>query len=311
MKYIRVFFITLLFLLIAAIAIAYIWFRSANIELASLDNIARENVPGSFIKLSDGITHYELSGPDTGKLVVLVHGFSVPYYIWDSTAPALIKEGFRVLRYDEFGRGYSDRPDKVYEASLYRRQLSELLAKLNIRSAYAVAGVSFGGAVITDFAINNPDLVSKIILVDPVYPGTATPPYPESFVKYMMAIYPEDRAKGQLGDLKYSERFPHWVDQYREQMKYKGFRAALASTLFHYAPQGTIKANYRALDALHKQVLLIWGKEDKTVDFRFSDSLRLLLKTEFMPVVDAAHLPQMEKTALVNEKMISFLKNAE
>jgi pimeloyl-ACP methyl ester carboxylesterase len=91
-------------------------------------------------------------------------------------------------------------------------------------------------------------------------------------------------------------------------MQYKGFRGALVSTRFHYAPAGGVVANYKALDSLHKPVLLIWGKEDVTVPFKYSDSLQAILHTDFFPVADAAHLPQMEKAALVNEKIISFLR---
>lgn len=37
-----------------------------------------------------------------------MHGFSVPYYIWEPTFAALVQAGLRVLRYDLYGRGYSD-----------------------------------------------------------------------------------------------------------------------------------------------------------------------------------------------------------
>jgi pimeloyl-ACP methyl ester carboxylesterase len=309
MKYIRIGLISLLSLLLVGALVAYFLFRSANVELTTLDDAARKSASGSFVQLSDGITHYELSGPDTGKVVILVHGFSVPYYIWDSNSSRLAQAGFRVLRYDQFGRGFSDRPDKNYDASLYRRQLSELLDKLQIHSVLAIAGVSFGGPVVTDFAIHNPGMVNKVILVDPVFPDMGRPPYPESIVRYKMAISPEDRVNGQWTDLKYPAHFPKWGDQYRVQMQYKGFQNSLVSTLFHYAPEGGVKANYQALDSLHKPVLLIWGKEDNTVPFKYSDSLRQILHTDYMPVDDAAHLPQMEKAGLVNEKIIDFLKN--
>jgi pimeloyl-ACP methyl ester carboxylesterase len=309
-KYVTIAFISLLSLVILVVIITMALFFHANREVKSLDLAARGRVAGRFIQLTDGLTHYELAGPDTGKLVVLVHGFSVPYYIWDSTFQSLVQAGFRVLRYDEFGRGFSDRPDKIYEASLYRRQLSELLDKLKIPSVYAVAGLSFGGAVVTDFALYYPALVNKVILIDPVYPGNSIPPYPEALVRYKMAISPDDQANGQLTDLKYPARFPHWVDQYKVQMQYKGFRHALVSTLFHYAPAGGIRANYQSLDSLHKPVLLIWGKEDHTVPFPFSDSLRQVLHTSFVPVEDAAHLPTMEKPGFVNEKIVAFLKDS-
>lgn len=312
MKYLRIFFMALVILLMIAVSAGYILFRKENTELYSITESARKNVSGSFIQLADGITHYELAGPDTGRVVVLVHGFSVPYYIWDSNFSRLAQQGFRVLRYDEFGRGFSDRPDKIYEASLYRTQLSELLAKLQLHSVYAIAGVSFGAAVATDFVIHNPTLVTKVILVDPVYPGLhgSSSSYLEWLARYKIAISPDEVVNGQLTDLKYPARFPHWADQYKVQMQYKGFRNALVSTRFHYGPDQLIKNNYQELDSLHKPVLLIWGKEDNTVPFKYGDSLRRILRTDYVPVDDAAHLPQMEKPDLVNEKIILFLKGA-
>jgi pimeloyl-ACP methyl ester carboxylesterase len=310
MKYLKIFLLVLAALLLLVILVGAVLFSRANTELYSLDEAARKNVTGSFIQLSEGITHYELAGPDSGKVVVLVHGFSVPYYIWDSTFVRLTHAGFRVLRYDVFGRGFSDRPDKVYEASLYRQQLSELLAALHISSVHAIAGLSFGGPVTTDFVVHHPSLINKVILVDPQYPeaGETKFPYPENITRYLMALSPDKVVSGQWSDLKYPERFPQWGEQYKVQMKYKGFRNALMSTRFHYGTSEKIRATYQKLDSLHKPVLLIWGKEDITTPFSSSDSLRKILRTEFMPVEDAAHLPHMEKAKQVNERIIAFLK---
>jgi pimeloyl-ACP methyl ester carboxylesterase len=251
-----------------------------------------------------------LAGPDSGKVVVLVHGFSVPYYIWDSSFVRLVNEGFRVLRYDEFGRGFSDRPDKIYEASLYRKQLSELLTTLNISHIHAIAGLSFGGPVVSDFIVHNSAMIDNVILVDPVYPnaGRADLPFSETVAKYFMALSPEDVVNGQWTDLKYPDQFPTWGDQYKVQMKYKGFRNALMSTRFHYKEPDGVRDTYRELDALNKPVLLIWGKEDNTTPFSSSDSLRNVLRTDFMPVDDARHLPHMEKANVVNRRIIEFLQ---
>ena len=124
-----------------------------------------------------------------------------------------------------------------------------------------------------------------------------------------MAVSPGDVANGQLMDLKYPDRFPNWAAQYKVQMRYRGFRNALVSTRFHYAPNDSIRSVYRQLDMLNKPILLIWGKEDMTLPFRYSDSLRKVLRTDYMPVKDAAHLPQMEKAGEVNERLIAFLKS--
>ena len=70
-------------------------YRVRNPERLDLDAAARRQAPGQFLTLGDGVTHYDVAGPDSGQRVVLVHGFSVPSYIWDSTSIALAAAGFR------------------------------------------------------------------------------------------------------------------------------------------------------------------------------------------------------------------------
>src|SRR5712671_4633827 len=84
---------------------------AADPERLDLDQSVRNAASGQFARLTDGYTHYEISGPPEGRVVVLAAGATVPYYICDPTFTALVGAGFRVLRYDYYGRGYSDRPD--------------------------------------------------------------------------------------------------------------------------------------------------------------------------------------------------------
>src|SRR4051812_46443896 len=144
------------------------FYYARNPERAELTDTVRNGAPGRFVRLSDGMTHYDIAGPDTGRVVVLVHGFSVPYYIWDSTSARLSNAGYRVVRYDEYGRGLSDRPDVPYADDLYDRQLAELLDSLKITDRVDLAGVSMGGAVTGMFAGRHPKRVRSLVLVDPV-----------------------------------------------------------------------------------------------------------------------------------------------
>jgi pimeloyl-ACP methyl ester carboxylesterase len=75
-------------------------------EQEELNKNTRKMLPGEFIQLSDGFTHYELDGPEEGDVIVLVHGFSTPLFIWDPTYEYLLDKGFKVLRYDLYGRGW-------------------------------------------------------------------------------------------------------------------------------------------------------------------------------------------------------------
>ena len=119
-------------LLLALVAGTAGYHAVRNPERLALDDETRREAPGKFVRLSDGVTHYTIDGPDSGRVVVLAHGFSVPLYIWDSTATALASHGYRVVRYDTYGRGFSDRPNVVYDDKLYERQLGELLDSLQI-----------------------------------------------------------------------------------------------------------------------------------------------------------------------------------
>lgn len=292
-------------LLLIVIALWAVYYTN-NVETKIMDDTARKNATGKFVALSAGITHYEEAGADTAQTVILVHGYSVPAYIWNPVYDNLEKEGFHVIKYDEFGRGYSDRPNVDYTPEFYRQQLLDLIKALKIKTPIAIAGLSFGGAVVGDFVVNNPALVNKVILIDPVF-NFSKAGYGEFINNYMMTLEHEKRANGQLEDFKYPQNFPDWTAKYKPQMQYKGFRHSLISTNANYSGK-TIKDNYKAMNTLHKKVLLIWGKEDQTVTFNFSDSLRKLLEVRFLPVEDVGHLPHLEQPTLVNSAIVSFLR---
>ena len=80
-------------------------------RLKPLDRAARSLAPGAFANLSDGATHYRLEGEGRARpLIVFVHGFSTPSFVWRGIIPKLTAAGYKTLRYDLYGRGWSDRP---------------------------------------------------------------------------------------------------------------------------------------------------------------------------------------------------------
>jgi pimeloyl-ACP methyl ester carboxylesterase len=274
-------------------------------ELKEMNAEARKGVNGRFIQLKDGITHYEIAGKPKNGVVVLVHGFSVPYFIWNGFFENLVNQGFQVIRYDEFGRGYSDRLKKNYTSSVYTQQLHDLITELKIKTPVNIIGVSFGGIVSTNFTLAYPQLVKKVILIDPASErnnnkGTVAD------VEKWMGMNSDKRAESQLEDFKYPSNFPNWVTDYKVQMQYKGTRMALASTRFHYDSIPYLD-RYKSLNSLNKPVLLVWGTEDHTVPLKYSDSIKAVLKVRFLEVSDAGHLPYLEKPEIVNKAVLEFL----
>jgi pimeloyl-ACP methyl ester carboxylesterase len=102
------------------------------------------------------------------------------------------------------------------------------------------------------------------------------------------------------------ENFVDWPNLFHEQMKYKGFRRALLSTLRNFVSQDQL-AVYREGSKRNKPVLLIWGKEDKTVPFSGNEKIRSVLEVSFLPVDKAGHLAYYERPDIVYPELIDFL----
>ena len=71
---------------------------------------------GNLADLKNGKLYYRWFYPEkeNGEILVLVHGFSTPSVVWEGVLPYLLEEGFKVLVYDHYGRGYSSRPKVKY-----------------------------------------------------------------------------------------------------------------------------------------------------------------------------------------------------
>lgn len=280
-----------------------------NPENSTLDADARTAAPGQFVTLSGGTTHYEAGGPDTGAVVVLVHGFSVPMYIWDSTFTALSAAGYRVIRYDLFGRGWSDRPDAAYDSAMYDAQLDELLDSLRVTRPVHLVGLSFGGYVTSHYAVSHPRRVRTLTLVDPVsaartLPGLVTMPVVGPWIFQVTQV--PGMAAGQASDFLHPEHFPTWADQYRPQMRYKGFGRSLLRTR-NAMTTTDFDALFANVSKTSIPVLLVWGRQDQTIPIALSSVARTNIPAlTFFPVDSSGHLPHIEQAALVNAQLQAF-----
>jgi pimeloyl-ACP methyl ester carboxylesterase len=280
-------------------------------EERALTGATRRLAPGEFVYLPDGATHYEIAGPDTGRPVLLVHGMSVPLYIWDSTVTALTAAGFRTIRLDLYGRGWSDRPDLPYDGDLTDRQLKGLLDSLGLPGPVDIIGVSYGGFVTGHFARSYPRRVRSLTLIDPVF---ASRPMPARYGlpllgPWLWQVTEVPRmAAGQPTDFLHPEAFPDWEERYRTQQRYEGFGRAILRTRQQLA-QTDLPALYRAVGATGRPVLLLWGREDRVTPFEGSAVVRAAIPAaEFFPVDSAAHLPMLERSAPVHARIVDFLR---
>ena len=270
-------------------------FLSLVIETETIADSLRARTAGDFVRLADGYTHYELSGPVDAPVVVLVHGFSAPCFIWEPTFKALTQAGFRVLRYDLYGRGFSDRPRLRYNIELFRRQLLQLLDALNLSQPLALIAFSMGATIALSFIGKYPKRVHKLTLIGPA--GARA-------ISYFRLL--KTHISYRANTVKYIREY---LEPYQVQMRYRGFKRALVSTIYN-GMLGDFSGLYRRVGEQKRPVQLIWGCQDSTISI---EEIRILRESmpdvEFHPFSDGGHLTHFENPDAVNPILIDFLKN--
>ena len=269
--------ITVLIVLILTFLASLAFYAARNQEQEELTDSVRTKAPGGFVRLPDGFVHYELAGPADGETVVLVHGFSTYFFTWDPTFQALVHAGFRVLRYDLYGRGYSDRPAVVYNKDLFDRQLLGLLAVLDIRDRVDLIGNSMGGLITTTFAARHPEKVRTLTLIAPAFFFLERVPFPLGIPlagDYAGRVFAVPFiARAQIKDFKHPERFSDYDRTYRLQMRYKGFSRAIMSTIKNL-PYWDALSSLKRVSKTDIPVLLLWGRADRTIPLAASERVR-------------------------------------
>jgi pimeloyl-ACP methyl ester carboxylesterase len=246
----------------------------------------------AFVSLSTGFTYYRISNEESCATAdVLVHGFSVPSYIWGPS------KGRCVVTLDLYGRGFSDNPDVAYTDQLFATQVLELLDHLKIDKA-TLLGLSNGGRVVSQVAGLAPERVEQLIYVASSgfrdVSRAANVDVSQAEIEELVARYPELPA-GQLSDFKDPTNFQDWDDKYAELLVYKGFARALISTRKNH-DSGELDRIHAELQASDIPVTTIWGDSDTVVVYAgFAEKLeRLLPKRVEHFVPESGHLPHME-----------------
>ena len=246
------------------------WMAGANLK--PLDDIERARAPGQFVQLPGAKIHYRFSGREGAPLIVMVHGYSTPGFIFDQNAAALRDAGFRVLQFDHLGRGWSDRPNSKYDTDFYDWEVLALLDALSITEPVGMVGLSMGGPIVAEFAVRHPERVARVFLfvpagfdvagLDGVQAALIRTPVIGDWLWRMVAM------KSITGDPQYDESGlapeNRLQGDVREQMNYKGYGRALLATARNFPLTGR-ENTFRALAATGIPVSAVFGDKDPTV----------------------------------------------
>ncbi|WP_422379100.1 alpha/beta fold hydrolase [Marinicellulosiphila megalodicopiae] len=272
---------------------------------------ARKAAGDELINSEAGVTRYQIFGERNTKTVILVHSFNGFLESWNPNVNSLVNAGYRVVLYDLFGRGLSDRPRVNYDLRLFRRQLASVISEVGADKVHLV-GSSFGCVIVSDYANHHPEKVESIVMVGPAgWPNENgrnrlldTPIIGELVFHYFGQQILRPKVEAYLFNL---SKFHEVVEEWDTFASYPGFMRSALSTLRN-SPVLDYTDGWKKLGNLGKPTMFIWGKQDVSFPYSNTEKLsKLIPHAKVVSIEDAAHWVNIEQAEEVNNAIASFL----
>jgi len=173
--------------------------------------------------------YYEVSG--SGPNLVLCHGYTGSHQDWMFQVPVLAQK-YQVVTIDHRGHGDSDAPSSAdaYSIPKLGDDLSALLNYLDIAKCCLV-GHSMGGLAALQLALDQPQIISSLVLADTASKPVDIPGHTDRRAKLleiartdsMEAMFDYDARNNPLSRRRF-EKYPRLFDRSRQRMHYQSAR---------------------------------------------------------------------------------------
>ena len=286
---------------IALLGLAFVVLRTPDTDVAAM-KAKYGAVPSQFVDLGGGLTvHLRDEGPRNAPVIVLLHGSNDDLHTWDAWADALNGQ-YRVVRFDQIGHGLTGpNPKGDYSLPSFEATINQVTAKLGVER-FTLGGNSMGGAIAASYAMNHPDRLTSLVLVDAGGAPKANPAPGNLGFKLaalpgvnqlMRWITPRSLVEKSLRQSVTNQAFitPATVDRYWELLRYPGNRQA---TIARFAGmRETFDPAKLAL--LRMPVLVMWGEQDTLIN---ADGARWYARSipgsQLILYPGIGHMPQQE-----------------
>lgn len=274
-----------------------------------------------FIEVNGLNIHYKKYG--SGEPVfILLHGFGASLFSWREVTEPLAELG-TVIAYDRPAFGLTERPMEWEGESPYSQEVQiqlviGLMDALGVEKAILV-GNSAGGTISMLAALQYPERVESLILVDPaVYAGGGAPSWSRPLLKtpQMNRVGPliarQIQTRGpELVELAWhdpSKIAPDVMEGYQKPLQVENWDKALWYLTVSSRESGLAER----LDELTLPILVITGDDDRIVPTEQSVRLAGELPNASLVVIpQSGHVPHEETPAEFMQAVIQFLETLE
>jgi pimeloyl-ACP methyl ester carboxylesterase len=242
-------------------------------------------------------------------------------FVWIPLAEKLAKEGYRVISYDLYGRGYSDAPPMAYDERVFVSQLSHLLIRLNLgETPINLVGLSLGGGVSVAFTSLFPHNVKRLILLAsvgfpfelPLISKVMKLPILAELVCYYFGVQLlKPRATAAFP---YPERFLPQIQQLQNAYQFQSeinpnYNLAIGATIRDF-PFGELIHHFQEVGKTKRPTLLLWGEKDKTVPIAQAHEIQNTIPgSTLVSLPDCGHAILQSHIEEVFSEIFKFMQN--
>lgn len=274
---------------------------------------AKTEMQAQYLESDIGSTRFRVFGHDNRPTVVLIHGFNGYLESWEPNIEPLVRSGYRVIAYDMWGRGLTSRPRVDLDLGQFRAQLASLIQYLGARNV-VLMGSSFGCVVATDYALNYPDQVEKLVLIGPAGWPSPNDSHWLNFpllADVVFHYFGKFLLRPKVEAYFYKEKSAWALNAWDRYASYPGFTRSALSTLRH-SPVTDYTEGWAKLGAVGKPTLFVWGKQDVTFPYANKDrASELIPHARIVGIDNAAHWVNIEKSDEVNSIVLAFLNGTK
>jgi pimeloyl-ACP methyl ester carboxylesterase len=272
-----------------------------------------------FVQVDGARVHFQEFGDASNPTIIFIHGYTASLYVWKTVAPMFADAGFHVVALDLLGFGYSDKPSWFdYAISSQARMVARFMNRLGIGRA-TIVGSSYGGAVAATVALDYPERVGKLVLVDavcndnlknhPILKLAAIPGLGEAITPFLVdsRAFQRFRMRGTLAPANHRLITTDRVESILRPLSAADAHHSLLATSRAWSAE-RITEDAHLID---QPTLIVWGEDDTVIPVKDGRTLHdSILHSRLVILKDCGHVPQEEKSELFTEIVSEFARDS-
>jgi 3-oxoadipate enol-lactonase len=263
----------------------------------------------SIAKANNININYKVAG--YGEPLVMIMGVSSDQSSWKHQIN-FFKKHYRVITFDNRGSGNSEKPKGTYSTKMMADDTIQLLDYLGIDQAH-IMGISMGGMIAQEIAINSPQRVMKVVLAN-TYACNDKKSNGSTLEMYKAVRYSPRNTGTALTTMAFNRPLYRLIAILQARIRSRftgasvkaeikvGFIGQIGACTYHNALE--------RLPLIKAPTLVISGTQDKVVKPSSSEVLAMMIpNARLVKIENGSHVMNIEMRKVFNQEVLRFLKN--